>query len=59
MAHKILIVEDEVSLSEAYHMLLKQAKYDVVVAQDGRDALEKVKKACGEIILPAKKSKEK
>ncbi|OGL22396.1 hypothetical protein A2707_03680 [Candidatus Saccharibacteria bacterium RIFCSPHIGHO2_01_FULL_45_15] len=51
MAHKILIVEDEVSLSEAYHMLLKQAKYDVVVAQDGRDALEKVKEFDPELIL--------
>lgn len=51
MAHKILIVEDEVSLSEAYHMLLKQAKYDVVVAQDGRDALKKVDDFDPELIL--------
>ena len=42
MANKILIVEDEVTLSEAYYTLLKQAKYDVQVAHDGRDALEKL-----------------
>ncbi|AKM80485.1 TPA: response regulator [Candidatus Saccharibacteria bacterium] len=42
MAKKILIVEDEVTLSEAYYTLLKQAKYDVQVAHDGRDALEKL-----------------
>ncbi len=41
MAQKILIVEDEVSLSDAYDTLLKQAKYDVMVAHDGKDALEK------------------
>ncbi len=51
MAHKILIVEDEVTLSEAYHTLLKQAKYEVTVAHDGKDALEKVKDFDPELIL--------
>jgi CheY-like chemotaxis protein len=51
MAHKILIVEDEVSLSDAYTMLLEQAKYDVMVAHDGRDALEKVKTWQPDLIL--------
>lgn len=51
MAHKILIVEDEVSLSEAYHTLLKQAKYDVLVAHDGKDALEKVQTFSPDLIL--------
>lgn len=51
MAHKILIVEDEISLSDAYHMLLKQAKYDVYVAHDGKEALEKAKAHTPDLIL--------
>lgn len=51
MSHKILIVEDEVSLSEAYHTLLNQAKYDVTVARDGKDALEKVQAFEPDLIL--------
>lgn len=51
MSHKILVVEDEVSLSEAYHTLLKQANYDVVVAHDGKDALEKIKSHDPDLIL--------
>lgn len=43
MAQRILIVEDETMLSDAYHSLLKQEKYDVEVAHDGRDALQKIK----------------
>lgn len=51
MTHKILIVEDEVTLSEAYHTLLKQAKYDVTVAYDGMDALKKVAQNDPDLIL--------
>lgn len=51
MAHKILIVEDEISLSDAYHMLLKQAKYDVQVAHDGKDALAKAEALHPDLIL--------
>ncbi|RYF29268.1 MAG: response regulator [Chloroflexi bacterium] len=51
MSHKILIVEDEVTLSEAYHTLLKQAKYDVTVAHDGKDALKKVEQFDPDLIL--------
>lgn len=51
MAKKILIVEDEVTLSEAYYTLLKQAKYDVQVAHDGRDALEKLTTFDPDLIL--------
>lgn len=51
MTYKILIVEDEVTLSEAYHTLLKQAKYDVTVAHDGKDALKKVEQGDPDLIL--------
>ncbi len=36
----ILIVEDEPELAEIYQTLLKQAKYEVYVAHNGKDALE-------------------
>ena len=51
MTHKILVVEDEISLSDAYHMLLKQAKYDVKVAHDGKEALEKAESHKPDLIL--------
>lgn len=51
MTHKILIVEDEVSLSDAYHMLLKQANYKVEVAHDGKEALEKAMTVQPDLIL--------
>jgi DNA-binding response OmpR family regulator len=51
MSQKILIIEDEITLSEAYHMLLKQAKYDVIVAHDGQEALDKIKNKDPDLIL--------
>lgn len=36
----ILIVEDEPELAEIYQILLKQAKYDVQVAHNGKEALK-------------------
>lgn len=36
----ILIVEDEPELAEIYQTLLEQAKYDVKVAHNGKDALK-------------------
>ena len=51
MTQKILVVEDEVMLSDAYHMLLRQAGYDVVVAHDGKDALDKTKDFEPDLIL--------
>lgn len=40
MKRKILIVEDELSLNEAYQMILNQEGYDVYVAYDGDEALK-------------------
>jgi len=39
----ILIVEDEQALNEAYQMVLTKAGYDIHVAYDGQEALEKLK----------------
>lgn len=51
MKHKILIVEDEHMLSDAYHMLLNQAGYEVAVTYNGREALEKMETFQPELIL--------
>lgn len=51
MTHRILVVEDEISLSDAYHMLLKQAKYDVKVAHDGKEALDLAESHQPDLIL--------
>lgn len=39
MSHRILLVEDEELLSNAFSMILEKAGYDVVVAKNGKEAL--------------------
>ena len=51
MSKKILIVEDEQTLNEAYQMILSQEGYDVHVAYDGKEALEKCKAVEPDLIL--------
>ena len=51
MQGKILIVEDEIALSDAYKILLDQAGYDVRVAENGQVALEVAKDFEPEVIL--------
>ena len=48
---KILIVEDEMSFSEALEFILKQEGFDVVIAADGREALAKFAETKPDIIL--------
>ncbi len=48
---RILIVEDEAVLSEAYSMLLTQAGYEVSVAPDGKEALIKAERHDPQLIL--------
>jgi len=43
MPKKILIVDDDPDFVEAVAMILKSKKYDVVIARDGNEGLEKVK----------------
>ena len=51
MQGKILIVEDEIALSDAYKILLDQAGYDVRVAENGQVALGVAEEFQPEIIL--------
>jgi len=48
---KILLVEDEPSLRRLYYIKLIRVGYKVETAEDGRDALKKVKKFKPELIL--------
>ncbi len=59
MAKKILIVEDEPSLSKVLRKRVEQLGFDVVVAVDGREALTKIKSdepdlVILDIIMPGK-----
>ncbi len=51
MKAKILVVEDEKALNEAYELILNNEGYEVEVAHDGNEALEKTKKFEPDIIL--------
>lgn len=48
---RVLIVEDEQALNAAYQMILERAGYDVAVAFDGSEALDRVAVFNPEIIL--------
>lgn len=51
MKTKILIVEDEIALSDAYELILTSKGYETAVAYDGSEALKKVKTFKPELIL--------
>jgi CheY-like chemotaxis protein len=48
---KILIVEDEKSLSEAYEMILKRQGHDVATAFNGQEGLEAFRKQVPDLVL--------
>jgi len=48
---KILIIEDEVLLSDAYRIILKHQGYTVDVAMDGEEGLAKLKQFKPQLIL--------
>lgn len=49
--NKILVIEDEIMLQQAYARILSSKGYDVHVASDGIEGLEKLKKVKPAIIL--------
>jgi two-component system response regulator VicR len=51
MKKKILIVEDEIALLEAYELVLNSEGYEVKVAHDGEEALEVVQTYEPDLIL--------
>lgn len=48
---KILIVEDEKALNEAYQMVLKKAKHKVFSAYDGQEGLDLFKSEGPDLVL--------
>ena len=48
---KILIVEDEASFSEALEFLLGKEGFEVTVAEDGQQAIDKFAKEGADLIL--------
>lgn len=50
-AKKILIAEDDAFIRDIYEMKFSQEGFEVVVAEDGVDAMEKLKKEIPDIIL--------
>lgn len=48
---KILIVEDEKSLAQAYQTILEKHGYQVQLAYDGEEALELIEKTAVDLIL--------
>ena len=51
MTNKILVVEDEISIATLLQYNLKQAGYEVVTADDGRDGLDKAISEKPDLIL--------
>ncbi|MFC1568461.1 response regulator transcription factor [Candidatus Margulisiibacteriota bacterium] len=50
-ALKILVVDDEPDVSSLLTLLLKSKGYDVIVARDGQEALEKARREKPDLIL--------
>jgi CheY-like chemotaxis protein len=48
---KILIVEDESTLNDAYGIILKRQKHDVTQVYNGQEALDAIKKGVPDLIL--------
>ena len=51
MTKKVLIIEDDFMLSDAFATTLKYAKYDVHISENGKKALEYLKTETPDIIL--------
>lgn len=43
LRHRILIVEDDPAICDAYRIVLEQEGYEIVTAANGKDALAKLK----------------
>ena len=51
MSKKIMVVDDDLYIRELYQEVLTTAGYDVEMAIDGMDALEKLKKGVFDLIF--------
>jgi len=51
MAKRVLVVDDEMHLARILQFTLKNAGYDVYLAYDGREALEKVSEVNPDLVI--------
>jgi DNA-binding response OmpR family regulator len=51
MTHKVLIADDEPNIVVSLEFMMKREGYDVVVARDGRQALEAIRRERPELVL--------
>jgi two-component system alkaline phosphatase synthesis response regulator PhoP len=51
MTKKILVVEDEAELTNAIQIRLEQAGYEVLIAYDGKEGLEKAREENPDLIV--------
>lgn len=51
MAQKILVVDDDLNISDLLRMYLEKNGYEVVIANDGKQALEKFSKHSPDLVL--------
>ena len=51
MAKKVLVVEDDVFVRDIYARELKKGGYEVEIAEDGLEGLEKIKTGGYDIVL--------
>lgn len=51
MAHKILIADDEQNIVISVEFLLKREGFEVVVAGDGQEALDKIRAARPDLVI--------
>jgi len=51
MAKKILVIDDETELVKAIQIRLEHADYEILVAYDGQDGLDKARKSSPDLII--------
>ncbi|MGA0164446.1 MAG: sigma-54-dependent transcriptional regulator [Bdellovibrionota bacterium] len=51
MKKRVLVVDDELSVREFFEILLKKEGFDVVLAEDGRDAFENLKNEKFDLVI--------
>ena len=49
--HKIALIEDSANIREMYKMKLELSGYDVIIVEDGKEAVKLVKKAKPDLVL--------